>query len=101
MSTKLIKHKPELKGISINQDLTSIRAFLAYEARQLVREKKRKSTWVIDGKVYVYDLDEKRHVIRNEDEFQKMLNACNIQTKVKEVITGNHTGNDMDPELYS
>jgi len=49
----------------------------------------------------MHNLDETRHVIRNEDEFQKMLNVCNIQTKTKEVITGNPTGNDMDSELYS
>ena len=36
-SSKLLKDKPELHGISINQDLASVRSRLAYQARQLVK----------------------------------------------------------------
>lgn len=43
-ASKLIPGKPEHNGISINQDLTRTRSGLAYQARQLVRDKKVKST---------------------------------------------------------
>ncbi len=46
--------------------------------RQLVRQKKVKSTWVIDGKIYVSDLNEKKHVIKTPDEFYQMIDECDI-----------------------
>ncbi|CAG2221083.1 unnamed protein product [Mytilus edulis] len=83
-ASKQLKDRPDLQGISINQDLTVARSGLAYEARQLVRRKKIKSTFVVDGKIYVYDLSETRHVIRNEIEFSKMLSVCHIDTDISD-----------------
>ena len=45
-SSKLLKDKPELHGISINQDFASVRSRLAYQARQLVKQRKIKSTFL-------------------------------------------------------
>ena len=52
-SAKNLRITDGLKNISINQDLTKSRDELAFMARQYVRKKMLKSTWVIDGKVYV------------------------------------------------
>jgi hypothetical protein len=52
-SAKNLRTTDGLKNISINQDLTKSRDELAFMARQYVRKKMLKSTWVIDGKVYV------------------------------------------------
>ncbi|CAG2204732.1 unnamed protein product [Mytilus edulis] len=74
----------ELEQHSRKQYLTVARSGLAYEARQLVRRKKIKSTFVVDGKIHVYDLSETRHVIRNEIEFFKMLSVCHIDTDISD-----------------
>jgi hypothetical protein len=52
-SAKNLRTTDGLKNISINQDLTKSRDELAFMARQYVRKKMLKSTWVIDGNVYV------------------------------------------------
>ena len=86
-SSKLIKDKPELRGISINQDLTSIRSRLDYQARQLVKQREIKSTFIVDGKFFIFDRDDGRHIIRNEIDCIKMLNISRIEEEVEQTET--------------
>ena len=51
------------KGVYINQDLTKTRNKLAYEARQLVKLGKAKSSFVWDGKIFVVDNKDHKHKI--------------------------------------
>lgn len=39
---------------------------------------------MVDGKIYLYDLSETRHVIQNEIEFSKMLSVCHIDTDISD-----------------
>ena len=52
---EVMKSKTKLKGTSIwiNDDLTTYRSGLAYEARQAMRAGKIEKTWCHDGKVFV------------------------------------------------
>lgn len=50
-----------LAGIFINEDLTARRSELLYKARQYVRAKLLKSSYSSDGKIYVKDLEDKKH----------------------------------------
>ena len=77
-NAKYLKSQPELAGISINQELTKLRSTIAYQARKLVRKELLKSTWVVDGKIYIVDNDENKHVIRNYEEFDELLQKLNI-----------------------
>jgi hypothetical protein len=61
-SAKNLRTTDGLKNFSINQDLTKSRDELAFMARQYVRKK---STWVIDGKVYVTTNGDKKYVPGN------------------------------------
>ena len=39
---------------------------------------------MVDGKIYVYDSSETRHVIRNEIELAKIMSACHIDTDISD-----------------
>ena len=52
------------KGIFINEDLTKIRSKLLYDSRTLVRVDKLKSAYSSDGKIFVRDLKDDRHLIK-------------------------------------
>ncbi|KAK3102257.1 hypothetical protein FSP39_009962 [Pinctada imbricata] len=54
---------PERNGVYINQDLTKTRNKLAYEVRQLVKLGKAKSSFVWDGKIFLVDHNEYKHLI--------------------------------------
>lgn len=54
-----------------NDIMISHRTGKAKPRRQLVSRKKIKSTFMVDGKIYVYDLSDTGHVIRNEIEFPR------------------------------
>lgn len=83
-AAKLTKDIPDLKGISINQDLTSTRSKIFYEARQLVKKNKIKATFVVDGKIYIYDLKDSRYIVRNRADFDKTLNIIATKMDVEE-----------------
>ncbi|KAK3093889.1 hypothetical protein FSP39_015639 [Pinctada imbricata] len=62
----------EMKGVSVNQELTKPRAKLAFECRNLVREGKLKSTFVWDGKIFAIDPRERKHLILCLDDLMKL-----------------------------
>ncbi|KAK3082439.1 hypothetical protein FSP39_021807 [Pinctada imbricata] len=52
-----------MQGWSVNQELTKARSKVAYEARQLVKAKIAKSTFIWDGKIFVVDHNERKHLL--------------------------------------
>lgn len=90
-ATQNIKAIDGLKGINISQDLTKTRAKLAYIARNAVRAKKISKTSVRDGKVFITDNAEKKHVVTNEYELQ-----CILANSVPASASVNSFGNSMD-----
>ncbi|KAK3087095.1 hypothetical protein FSP39_001589 [Pinctada imbricata] len=74
-SSKKLKQHPDMSGIHINQELSKSRGKLAYHARQLVRERKIKSTFVWDGKVIVVDNDDRKHTIQFVDELMQIVGS--------------------------
>ncbi|CAG2226509.1 unnamed protein product [Mytilus edulis] len=80
---KYNKKNPQIANISINQELTRLRSKLAYYARFLVRNKKLKSTWVVDGKIYIVDNKDDKHIVRNNDDFIAMLNELEIEPQTE------------------
>ena len=76
-SYKLAK-VPAKKGTYICQELTKARSKVAYEARQLVREKRIKSTGVWDGKILMTDLRGGKHPVQSLDEFLDVVRSLGI-----------------------
>ncbi|KAK6168786.1 hypothetical protein SNE40_019967 [Patella caerulea] len=66
-------------NIFINEDLTKVRSNLAFQARQLQKEKKIQSTWTSDGIIFVKKRDDRVVLIRT----QKQLNQIISETKLK------------------
>ena len=60
-----------LSGVFINEDLTRIRSKLFFDARSLVRAKKLLASYSSDGKIFVQDEANKRHVIGTHEELRK------------------------------
>ena len=57
--------------VRINEDLTKYRASLAFQARNLKRNGKIKSTWTSDGKILVQDASLKIHLVRTHKDLEK------------------------------
>ena len=72
-----LKSKKKLpKGVYINDDLTKNRSTVAYRARCLVKSRAAKSTWTDDGKIFLIDNADVRHIVTTEntlDELKKNL----------------------------
>ena len=74
---RLFKVRRELRGLGgnklvyINEDLTRNRSKLLYVARTLVRGKKIKSAYSSDGKIFIRDFSDTRHIIRTDSELTK------------------------------
>ncbi|KAK6191173.1 hypothetical protein SNE40_002911 [Patella caerulea] len=69
-------------NIFINEDLTKVRSNLAFQARQLQKEKKIQSTWTSDGIIFIKKRDDRVVLIRT----QKQLNQIISETKLKLTI---------------
>ena len=54
-SSKDLRKISGMETVAVNQDLTNTRNKLAYDARQLVKNNKAKSTCIWDGKIFVID----------------------------------------------
>lgn len=63
-SAKKLKEFDDLKGMSINQDLTKTRDEVAYVARKMVRENELTASWVVDGKIFIITKSGAKHVVR-------------------------------------
>lgn len=59
---------PEGRNIFINEDLTTKRNKILFEARQIKRAKKITAAYSSSGKIVVLDNENKRHVIDSEDQ---------------------------------
>ena len=53
----------DFETVSVNQELTKVRANLAYQCRELVRKKFAKITFVWDGKIFVVDNKDVKHKV--------------------------------------
>ena len=52
-----------MSGWSVNQELTKSRSKVAYEARQLVKARIAKSSFIWDGKIFVVDHQDRKHLL--------------------------------------
>ena len=70
----MMKNRSKLKGsrLFINEDLSRIRASLAYKARVLKREKKILDTWTRDGAIYLKLQDSSTRRVITETEFSQL-----------------------------
>ena len=74
---RLFKVRRVLRGLGgnklvyINEDLARNRSKLLYEARTLMQGKKIKSAYSSDGKIFIRDLSDTRHIIRTDSELTK------------------------------
>ncbi|KAK3082848.1 hypothetical protein FSP39_007026 [Pinctada imbricata] len=73
--SRKLRHVDGMKSVSVNQELTKVRAKLAYQCRELVRKKKAKSTFVWDGKIIVIDNTDNKHVVTHLDHLLKVYKA--------------------------
>ena len=72
------KNLPEIEGfekVSVNQELTKTRAKLAYQCRELVRKKIAKASFVWDGKIFVIDNKENKHLVLHLDHLIELRKA--------------------------
>ena len=66
---QLIKESRNLRkvegfeSVSVNQELTKVRAKVAFECRKLVKEGRAKLTFVWDGKIFIVDNNDKKHLV--------------------------------------
>lgn len=67
---------PEGRNIFINEDLTTKRSKILFEARQIKRAKKITSAYSSSGKIVVLDNENKRHVIDSEDQLAAFRTAA-------------------------
>ena len=95
-SSKKLKDIPGMSNVHINQDLSKARGKLAYHARQLVREKKIKSTFVWDGRFIAVDLKDKKHTLLCVDDLIKIVGALDTGTNSfspqSSQVLATHTG---------
>ena len=59
-----LRQTRNMNHVFINEDLTKKRSKLLYNARCLVRTKKLKSAYASDGKIFVRDEHDRRHLIK-------------------------------------
>ena len=59
-----LRQTGNMNHVFINEDLTKKRSKLLYDARCLVRTKKLKSAYASDGKIFVRDEHDRRHLIK-------------------------------------
>ena len=55
-------------SVFINEDLTKRRSKLLFDARTLVRANPLKAAYSSDGKLFVRDKEDKRHIINSDDD---------------------------------
>ena len=64
---------PQRRSLSFyfNEDLTAIRASLAYDSRMLKKQKKIHDCWTTNGKILIKDRADKICVIESTDDLKK------------------------------
>lgn len=67
-SRKDLRDRNDMKHLYLNEDLTKIRSKLLYDARCLVRVHKLKTAYASDGKIFVRDNDEHRHLMKTDSD---------------------------------
>lgn len=72
-ASKDLRKVTGMEKVAINQDLTKTRNKIAYEARQLVKAGKAKSTFIWDGKIFVIGHDDRKHKILNPNDMTNLL----------------------------
>lgn len=68
MKRKDLRDSEDTKHIFINEDLTTLRSRLLYDARCLVRTNKLNSAYASDGKIFVRDKDDHRRLIKYDSD---------------------------------
>lgn len=64
-----------MEKVAMNQDLTKTRNKIAYEARQLVKAGNAKSTFILDGMIFVIGHDDSKHKILNPNDMTTLLDS--------------------------
>lgn len=68
---KKLRNTEGMKDVFINEDLTSSRSKLLFDARRLVKAKVLKSAYSADGRILVRDFADKRYLIQDETDLNK------------------------------
>ncbi|KAK3090014.1 hypothetical protein FSP39_008521 [Pinctada imbricata] len=72
--SKKLQKNPNRRGVYINQDLTKTRNKLAYHSRQIAKLGKAKSSFVWDGKIFIVDHADRKHLISTLDDLIDVKN---------------------------
>ena len=65
---KYLRKSTKYKHVYINEDITSRRSKLLYNARKLVHEKRLRAAYTSDGKIFIKDNDGKKHLITSQEQ---------------------------------
>lgn len=65
---KDLRENEDMRHLYINEDLTRLRSKLLFDARCLVRAGKLKAAYASDGKIFVRDNGERRHLIKTKSD---------------------------------
>ena len=90
-SSKDIRKISGMERVAVNQDLTKTRNKLAYDARQLVKNNKAKSTFIWDGKIFVIDNNNCNHKILSPTDMDKLLIHLGIHPGPKDSVELNQS----------
>ena len=65
---KDLRKSAKYKHVFINEDITSRRSKLLYNARKLVREKRLRAAYTSDGRIFIKDNDGEKHLITSQEQ---------------------------------
>lgn len=85
---KALRDMERMGNVFVNEDLTRKRSEILFYARRFVKGKKLKSAYSSDGKIFVYDNGDNRHLIKTESD----LNAFGDVEELKERLKAEKAG---------
>ena len=82
---KELRYTEDMKSIFFNEDLTKYRSKLLFDARTLARVAQISSAYSSDGKIFVRDNENKRHLIQSEEDITKFGSVSEAKMKLTEL----------------
>ena len=70
-----LRNIPQLKSVYVNEDMTQKRAKLLFDARTLRRVNNIKAAYSSDGKIFIRDNSDNRHLIKSNADLDKFGNV--------------------------
>ena len=70
-----LRNIPQLKSVYVNEDMTQKRAKLLFDARTLRRVNNIKAANSSDGKIFIRDNSDNRHLIKSDADLDKFGNV--------------------------